>query len=108
MFLQSVHFFENNLGQIMKVRIFWTRLVWRKQKCPDFLDKNFFAKMQKSGFFGVRILSKPLYMGPYRRIHMIKIHLYGDEYYLHEMTKTLDILNHKDRSKFNLYKDNAK
>ena len=61
MFLQSVHFFENNLGQIMKVRIFWTRLVWRKQKCPDFLDKNFFAKMQKSGFFGVRILSKPLY-----------------------------------------------
>ena len=47
-------------------------------------------------------------MGPYQRINMIKIHLYGDEYYLHEMTKTLDILNHKDRSKFNLYKDNAK
>ena len=59
--LYSLNFFENNLGQIIKVRIFWTRLVRRKHKSPDFLDKNFFAKTQKSGFFGVRILSKPLY-----------------------------------------------
>ena len=63
MFLYSlIFFFENNLGQIIKVRIFWTRLVRRKHKSPDFLDKNLFAKTQKSGFFEVHVLSKPLYI----------------------------------------------
>ena len=51
-----------------------------------------------------RIISKD----SYDQDSFISYKLYGDECYLHEMTKTLDILNHKDRSKFNLYKDNAK
>ena len=43
MFLYSLNFFESNLGQIIKVRIFWTRLVRRKHKILDFLDKNFWS-----------------------------------------------------------------
>ena len=42
------------------VRIFRTIPVWREHKSPDFLDKPCLAKTQKSRFFGVRILSKPL------------------------------------------------
>ena len=42
------------------VRIFRTSSVWREHKSPDFLDKPCLAKTQKSGFFGVRILSKAL------------------------------------------------
>ena len=56
------------------VRIFRTSPVWREHKSPDFLDKPCLAKTQKSGFFGVRILSKPLYINwithPYLDINM--------------------------------------
>ena len=44
------------------VRIFRTSPVWQEHKSPDFLVKPCLAKTQKSGFFGVRILSKPLYI----------------------------------------------
>ena len=79
----GLNIFENNLGQIIKVRIFWTRLVRRKHKSPDFLDKNFFAKTQKSGFFGVRILSKPLYIDYVAtEICSTTSYSYGDHYVL--------------------------
>ena len=48
------------------VRIFRTSPVWQKWKSPDFLDKSCLAKTQKSGFFGVRILSEPLYIQFYQ------------------------------------------
>ena len=44
------------------VRIFRTSPVWQEHKSPDFLVKPCLPKTQKSGFFGVRILSKPLYI----------------------------------------------
>ena len=44
------------------VRIFRTSPVWQEHKSPDFSVKPCLPKTQKSGFFGVRILSKPLYM----------------------------------------------
>ena len=43
------------------VRIFRTSPVWQEHKSPDFLVKPCLQKTQKSGFYGVWILSKPLY-----------------------------------------------
>ena len=62
LFEKSVFFFKNDLvGQIIKVRIVWTSHVWRKSESPDFLARPFFAKRHKSGFLGLRILSKLVY-----------------------------------------------
>ena len=55
------NFEKNSMSADSYVRIFRTKPVWQKWKSPDFLDKSCLAKTQKSGFFGVRILSEPLY-----------------------------------------------
>ena len=52
------------LGRIIKVPIFWKRLVWRNRKIPYFLDKACLVKTRKSLFLSkkrVPILSKPVY-----------------------------------------------
>ena len=54
------NFEKNSMSADSYVRIFRTSPVWQKWKSPDFLDKSCLAKTQKSGFFGVRILSEPL------------------------------------------------
>ena len=41
MFFYSLIFFENNLGQIIKVWIFWTRTFSQKRNSPDFWSPDF-------------------------------------------------------------------
>ena len=55
-------FLKSSMSAKPYVRIFRLSPVWQEHKSPDFLVKPCLAKTQKSGFFGVRILSKPLYL----------------------------------------------
>ena len=71
--------------------------------CPDFQDKPCLAKMQKSGFFGVRILSKPLYIEINIDFHVIFLKIICKQVnMLHIIRNILQVaVNHQTKSDLN-------